>query len=326
MCWNLHTWPMSAPPGSHRVENVTEHSLRDAALASLHGVQVFKGHGTGNDFVIYPDFDGINDLTPMQVRALCDRHRGVGGDGILRVVRTDTVSEAAEQASQATWFMDYRNADGSLAEMCGNGARVFARYLYLAGLETSDHFSIATRRGVTEVVRHEDGDIELNMGRASAGAQEILPTVTIGEQHWLGVPVWTSNPHCVVFIDQYGAYKENTSQVLATLDLSRIPAIEPASVFPESANVEFVIQTGVNHLVLRVHERGVGETMACGTGACATMFAAAQRDGAPVEVAYNVESPGGMVTVRRDVNHDLHLRGPAVIVGSVTVTSAVTPA
>jgi diaminopimelate epimerase len=302
---------------------VTEHSLRDAALAGLEGVQVFKGHGTGNDFVIYPDYEGVQDLTPVQVRALCDRHRGIGGDGILRVVRTAKVEEVAEQATQATWFMDYRNGDGSLAEMCGNGARVFARYLYLAGLESADHFSMATRRGVTQVVRHDNGDIELNMGQASAGQVEVMPTVSVDERQWVGMPVWTSNPHCVVFVDEDGVHAENSSHLLATLDLSRIPAIEPASVFPESANVEFVVQTGLNHIALRVHERGVGETMACGTGACAAMFAAAQRDGAPLEVAYDVESPGGMVTVRRDVHNDLHLRGPAVIVSSITITSAV---
>jgi diaminopimelate epimerase len=126
----------------------------------------------------------------------------------------------------------------------------------------------------------------------------------------------------VVFINDDA---ENHSHLLTSLDLSRVLTIEPSSVFPESANVEFVIRAGSHHLVLRVHERGVGETMACGTGACAAMFAAATQDDAPIEVAYDIESPGGMVTVRRDSNNDLYLRGPAVIVGSVTITSAVTP-
>ncbi len=298
---------------------MTSHSLRDAALRSLHGVHLFKGHGTGNDFVIYPDYDGCADLTPEQVRALCDRHRGIGGDGVLRVVRTDCVPEVADQVSTTTWFMDYRNADGSTAEMCGNGARVFARYLNLAGLEAATTYAIATRRGPTQVVHHDDGDIELNMGPAAGASDHVVPHVSIGDHQWPGLPVWTANPHCVVFVEPPA--QENASQLLATLDLSRMPRIEPASVFPESANVEFVVRAAPQHLLLRVHERGVGETMACGTGACAVMWAAAYTDDAPVEVAYQIESPGGMVSVRRDANHDLHLRGPAIIVASVTITA-----
>jgi diaminopimelate epimerase len=294
--------------------------MRDDALLSLEGLRVFKGHGTGNDFVLVPDYDGLLDLTPEQVRALCDRHRGIGGDGVLRVVRTSRAAEVADQDGQATWFMDYRNADGSTAEMCGNGARVFARFLIQAGLESAPIYSIATRRGPTQVVHHEDGDIELNMGRASGRAGESA-MVTVSAHRWLGMPVWISNPHCVVFINTDEVAPENPSHVLATLDLSRIPTIEPAVLLPDGANVEFVVRSGPQHLLLRVHERGVGETMACGTGACAVMWAAAERDGAPVEVEYRVESPGGMVRVRRDPAGDLYLRGPAVIVASATVAS-----
>ncbi|MEI6229372.1 MAG: diaminopimelate epimerase [Actinomycetes bacterium] len=300
------------------------HSVRDDALVSMSGLRVVKAHGTGNDFVIVPDLEGVLDLTPEQVRALCDRHRGVGGDGVLRVVPTTLASEVADQASQASWFMDYRNADGSLAEMCGNGARVFARYLQVALLETTSQFSIATRRGPCAVELHGDGDVEINMGQATAPAVRVMPVVTVGDRGWNGSPVLTSNPHCVVFLEDGLAETENASQALATLDLTTKPNIEPSAVFPESANVEFVIRTGERHLMLRVHERGVGETMACGTGSCAAMWAAAVRDDAPVDVSYQVGSPGGTVTVRRDLNHDLHLRGPVALVASVVLGSGST--
>ena len=295
------------------------HSVRDAALASLAGLRVIKGHGTGNDFVIVPDPEGSLDLTPDQVQALCDRHRGVGGDGVLRVAPTVLSSEVADQGGSATWFMDYRNADGSLAEMCGNGARVFARYLREAGLETADAFAIATRRGVTHIQMYDDGDVEINMGPATTPALAELPIVRVRDRGWTGTPVFTSNPHCVVFVEDGLNDGENPSHVLATLDLSTKPVIEPAVVFPDSANVEFVIRISQRHLMLRVHERGVGETMACGTGSCATMWAAAQRDDAADVVAYQVESPGGTVTVRRDSHHDLFLRGPAMLVATVVI-------
>lgn len=296
-------------------------SVRDTALASLSGLRVVKGHGTGNDFVLVPDPEGVLDLAPEQVRALCDRHRGVGGDGVLRVVPTALAPEVSGQASQAAWFMDYRNADGSLAEMCGNGARVFARYLHVAGLETTSDFSIATRRGPCAVHLHDDGDVEINMGQASTPAVRAMPVVTVGDRGWNGSPVLTSNPHCVVFLEDGLAPDENASHVLASLDLTKKPGIEPAAVFPDSANVEFVIRVSERHLMLRVHERGVGETMACGTGSAATMWAAAVRDQAPVEVSYEVESPGGSVTVRRDREHDLYLRGPATLVASLVLGS-----
>lgn len=103
-----------------------------------------KGHGTENDFVILPDPDGALDLTGPMVAALCDRRAGIGGDGVLRVVRTKAV---AGLPGDAEWFMDYRNVDGSIAEMCGNGARVFARYLVDSGLAAPGEFDIATRGG-----------------------------------------------------------------------------------------------------------------------------------------------------------------------------------
>jgi len=133
------------------------------------GMRFAKGHGTENDFVILPDPDGELDLTEEAVRLLCDRRAGIGGDGILRVVRTRVLGEAlapsARTAERAEWFMDYRNSDGTVAEMCGNGVRVFARYLLHAGLVEGDVFEVGTRDGAKEARVEADGDITVDMGR-----------------------------------------------------------------------------------------------------------------------------------------------------------------
>ena len=289
-----------------------------SGLGSLAGVRVLKGHGTGNDFVIVPDGDVEYDLTPSQVRALCDRHFGLGADGVLRVVPTAAVREVAEQAPHARWFMDYRNGDGSIAEMCGNGARVFARYLVDAGLESGPEFAIATRGGSCVVRVESDGDITIDMGTATAPAQRAVPVVSVGALSWNGSGVFVPNPHCVVFLDD--------DEALAALDLSRTPGVEPRGMFPDGVNVEFVVRHGAptdRHVRMRVHERGVGETLSCGTGAVAVMVAAAERDGAPMETAYTIDVPGGKVVVTRRADAHLELRGPATIVATATIGGTV---
>ena len=275
---------------------------------------MLKGHGTGNDFVIVPDGDVEYDLTPSQVRALCDRHFGLGADGVLRVVPTAAVREVAEQAAHARWFMDYRNGDGSIAEMCGNGARVFARYLVDAGLETGTEFAIATRGGSCAVRVESDGDITIDMGTATTPAHRSVPVVSVGAMSWNGSGVLVPNPHCVVFLDDDDA--------LVALDLSRAPGVEPRGMFPDGVNVEFVVRHGAPtdcHVRMRVYERGVGETLSCGTGAVAVMVAAAERDGAPIETAYTIDVPGGKVVVTRRADAHLELRGPATIVATATI-------
>ena len=278
------------------------------ALASLAGVEVLKGHGTGNDFVLVPDPDAVLELTAAHVRALCDRRFGLGGDGVLHVVPTASSAEVADSAGEAQWFMDYRNADGTIAEMCGNGARVFARYLVDAGLETSDEFAIATRGGTCGVRIEADGDVSIGMGRATTPLLRAMPVVAVGAAQWNGAGVIVPNPHCVVFVDD--------AETLAGLDLSSPPSVAPQAMFPKGVNVEFVVAEGSpadRHVRMRVHERGVGETLSCGTGAVAVMVAAAARDEAPEETAYTVEVPGGSVVVTRRAGGDLELRGPAVI-------------
>jgi diaminopimelate epimerase len=278
-------------------------------LAGLAGLEVLKGHGTGNDFVLVPDPDDAHDLTPAQVRALTHRRFGLGADGVLRVVPTRAVPEVADQADEAAWFMDYRNGDGSIAEMCGNGARVFARHLVDAGLETGREFAIATRGGVCAVRIEDDGDVSIDMGVAIPPRLRAMPDVQVGAAGWNATAVEVPNPHAVVFLDD--------ADTLDELDLSAAPSVGPPAMFPHGTNVEFVVRIGApeaHHVRMRVHERGVGETLSCGTGACAVMWAAAARDEAPTETAYTVDVPGGAVVVTRRADSHLELRGPAVIV------------
>jgi diaminopimelate epimerase len=289
----------------------------DAMIADLRGLEVLKGHGTGNDFVLLPDPEAAYAVTPEQVRALTDRHRGIGGDGVLRIVPTASSPEVADQAEAARWFMDYRNHDGSLAEMCGNGARVFARHLIDAGLETRPEFAIATRGGTRAVRVEDDGSISVDMGVATSSRLRAMPVVRSGQGGWNGTAVFVPNPHCVVHLDD--------PEQLDELDLSTAPEVAPPAVFPDGVNVEFVVRVGdpaQRHVRMRVHERGVGETLSCGTGAAAVMWATAARDEAPIETAYVVDVPGGRVTVTRDADEHLWLRGPAVVVGRITLGGA----
>jgi diaminopimelate epimerase len=280
-------------------------------MARLNEVPFVKGHGTGNDFVIIPDVDGRLQLDDEQVRWLCDRHTGIGADGVLRVVRTEHVPEFAEFALVAEFFMDYRNADGSVAEMCGNGARVFVRYLDATGLVTDNDVVIATRGGLRSVTINSDRSITIDMGMATTPRARALPHVTVGDRTWPATGVLVPNPHAVVFVDDL----EEAGDLLAA------PAVVPADVFPDGVNVEFVVDRGPNHVAMRVHERGVGETLSCGTGACAVAWAARRHGGddVPGESTWRVDVPGGTVHVTETVSGALLLRGPADLVARGTV-------
>lgn len=271
-----------------------------------------KGHGTENDFVIIPDHQNTLDLPPAVVARICDRRAGVGGDGLLRVVRSEAHPEARAMAPDAEWFMDYRNSDGSVAEMCGNGVRVFARHLGAAGLVEGGDLRIATRAGVREVHLPKDPaeGVTVTMGRPRLSGAEV--TVTVGERSWPAVQVDMGNPHAVVFVDD----------LAEAGPLRDAPALSPAQAYPEGANVEFVVvgkDPASRQVALRVHERGSGETRSCGTGACAVMVAAARRAGAePVRdgtpVSYRVDVPGGTLRVSERVDGQIEMTGPAVIV------------
>ncbi|HEX2316075.1 MAG TPA: diaminopimelate epimerase [Thermomonospora sp.] len=258
-----------------------------------------KGHGTENDFVILPDPGGSLDLRPETVAALCDRRAGIGADGVLRVVRAKTAGDPAAEAlaGEAEWFMDYRNADGSVAEMCGNGVRVFARYLVDAGLAAPGEWDVATRAGLRRVTLGTSGDVSVDMG-APVVLGEGRATLA-GEEH-TGLRISMGNPHLACPVDR----------PVRDLDLTRAPDYDPA-VFPEGLNLELFRPVGDHHVEMRVHERGSGETRSCGTGAVATAVAAAGPSMPPGE--WRVDVPGGRVTVVLD-GRTSHLRGPAVLV------------
>ncbi|MEU3506302.1 diaminopimelate epimerase [Streptomyces longwoodensis] len=270
-------------------------------------IAFLKGHGTENDFVIVPDPDNALALPPAAVAALCDRRAGIGGDGLLHVVRSAAHPEARAMAAEAEWFMDYRNGDGSIAEMCGNGVRVFARYLQHAGLVTGGDLAIATRGGVKSVHIDKDGDVTVGMGRAVLPAGDV--TVSVGERSWPARNVNMGNPHAVAFVDD----------LAHAGDLYAPPPFSPASAYPDGVNVEFVVDRGPRHVALRVHERGSGETRSCGTGACAVAVAAARRDGADpaatgAPVTYTVDVPGGRLVITERPDGEIEMTGPAVIV------------
>lgn len=280
-------------------------------MARLNEVPFVKGHGTGNDFVILPDVDGRLDLTAEQVRWLCDRRHGIGGDGVIRVVRTEHVPEMADFAGVAEFFMDHRNADGSLAEMCGNGARVFVRYLDATGLVTDDDVVIATRGGLRSTRINPDRSVTIDMGLATTPRARALPHVTVGASSWPATGVLVPNPHAVVFVDDLDEAG----------DLRTPPSVVPQDVFPDGVNVEFVVDRGPQHVAMRVHERGVGETMSCGTGACAVAWAARRRGETEQvgESTWQVDVPGGTVHVTETATGSLLLTGPADLVARGTV-------
>jgi diaminopimelate epimerase len=266
-----------------------------------------KGHGTGNDFILIPDFEGEIEITPEQVRYLCDRHFGLGADGVIRVVRTARVPEVASMADSAEWFMDYRNADGSLSEMCGNGSRVFARYLDATGLITDAELQIATRGGIRTVSMESDLNITVDMGIPTTPPGTAV--VTVGSRQLPAVGVMIPNPHAVSFVESLDDAG----------DLRVSPGIAPASIFNEGANVEFVVVRGENHIAMRVFERGVGETLSCGTGACAAAFAYLRRIDAPVGSQVRVDVTGGTLTIIETESGQLLMRGPADLVARGTV-------
>jgi diaminopimelate epimerase len=282
-----------------------------------------KGHGTGNDFVLFADPSGEVELTAPQVAAICDRHFGVGADGVLRAVRSESIPEGAAALAEdpaAEWFMDYRNADGSIAQMCGNGIRVFARYLIeegLAELEPGGTLPIGTRNGVRDVQRNTTG-FQADLGRWELSGGEPLVRAREISVARPGLGISVGNPHVVVALA--------SAEELSTADLSYIPLIDPAPA--DGANVEFVVaadplvRDGVGHIMMRVHERGSGETLSCGTGAVAAALATRYWAGAGAPHQWRVDVPGGTLGVRmfpaEDGEH-VSLSGPAdlVFVGQI---------
>jgi len=261
-----------------------------------------KGHGTRNDFVLVTDADDARPLTDDDVRFLADRRSGIGGDGVLRAVRARHVP--GWDGDPDLWFMDYRNADGSIAEMCGNGVRVFARYLVEEGLvpEGTTSIDLGTRAGLRTAELLPDGRVRVWMGRPEIN--DAGTVVRVDGQEWGATSVDVGNPHAVVLLGEGDA--------LAALDLGDAPEWTPRANFPHGVNVEFVDELAEDRVRMRVFERGVGETESCGTGTVAVASAVARAHG-KTEGRWTVEVPGGEVVVDL-AGGEAWLTGPAVIV------------
>ncbi len=265
-----------------------------------------KGHGTLNDFVLVTDPDGSSEPSDDLVRFLCDRRAGIGGDGYIRAVPARHVR--SWEGDPDLWFMDYRNADGSLAEMCGNGLRVFARYLVEEGLvdPAQTTLSVATRAGMRTATLLPDGRVRLGMGRVDLSGTPA--SVAVGGQSWGATAVDVGNPHAVVNLD--------SDEDLDSIDLA-VPPVVSEEIFPAGVNVEFVLPVAEQVVRMRVHERGVGETPSCGTGTVAVAAAQARSLG-HLSGTWRIIVPGGEVEVELD-NGEAWLTGPAEIVARGTV-------
>jgi diaminopimelate epimerase len=278
--------------------------------------RVLLGHGTENDFVVLPDPDGSvwpeARLDADLVRRLCDRRAGLGGDGVLRLVRSVHVPDAPEvlgaDLDACEWFMDHRNADGSHAEMCGNGIRLFLHALIAEGLldrsACTDGVLVGTRGGPRRVGAAADGGYWVDMGPAREFGRR---TAELDGRTFAGLAVSMGNPHLAALTDVD----------VATLDLAREPGFD-AGLFPDGVNVELVnvVEPGA-HIRLRVFERGVGETRSCGTGACAAAYAALAHEGR-TEGTVVVDVPGGRLSVQIGPRTTV-LTGPAVLVSTGTL-------
>jgi diaminopimelate epimerase len=271
-----------------------------------------KGHGTQNDFVLLPDLDAELTLTAARVAAVCDRRRGLGADGVLRIttagvaVTAGVLDRLPDGVSAGDWYMDYRNADGSTAQMCGNGVRVFAHYLRASGVESRDEFVVGSLAGPRPVtLHHVDGtnaDVTVDMGKANRlGTGQVM----VGGRRFTGLAVDVGNPHLACVDRQLSA------EQLAALDVGAPVQFDRAQ-FPDGVNVEVLTAPAGGSVRMRVHERGVGETRSCGTGTVAAAVAALADTGADTGTL-TVRVPGGDVVVTI-TDATSYLRGPSVLV------------
>ena len=279
-----------------------------------------KYHGTGNDFVMIEDVADKVELTSDLVALLCDRHKGIGADGLIRIAPSD----------RADFFMDYWNADGATAEMCGNGVRCLAKYVLERGLTDKTELEVDTRAGVKRLWLDVDAgtvrSVRVDMG-PPALERSAIPMTGGGDDRFVGEPfpdagpeyrataVSMGNPHLVLV----GASD------LGELDLPRIgPPLEHHPDFPQRTNVEFIRVRGERAIDVRVWERGVGETMACGTGACASLVGASEMG--LVGRSATIRFPGGDVEVQWAEDGRVYLTGPATFVFDGELADTLLPA
>lgn len=266
-------------------------------------IQFTKGHGTGNDFVLVLDRVGQLDLSEAEIRKICDRNFGIGADGLIvvRPTKGSEVESLLSEEPEAKWFMDYRNRDGSKAEMCGNGIRVFARYLLehsLADIPQGSTLPVATRAGIKDLTQTATG-FAVDLGPWKLSEAEVLVRAQGLQVARPGLHVNLGNPHVVVALADLDE--------LENLDLHRAPSLDPIS--DSGANVEFVVpgdplvEEGVASLTMRVHERGVGETLSCGTGVAASAIAIRHWAGG-TQNNWRVNVPGGELAVKMFATED----------------------
>lgn len=277
------------------------------------GVPYRKGHGTGNEFILVNGLDGYfadpKSLTPEIAQKICNRESGLGADGILRVAKASELD-----VDDAKYFMDYTNADGSKSATCGNGLRVFARYLVEAGLESRGQFTIATRAGtVTVAISETDSDftnIAVTMGRVSLGPMDVSVHTETGS--WPAVGIAGMNNHAISVVED----------IADAGSLDEIPTALPAGIYPDGVNFEFIQTKSPTHIAMRTHERGVGETLSCGSGSCAAAYVHATSNHLNDPWTVQVDVLGGTVYVDSDTDGILTLRGPAVFVSEGTIDSS----
>jgi diaminopimelate epimerase len=278
-------------------------------------IQFTKYHGLGNDFILIDNRQSPTPLvTPTQAIAMCDRHFGIGADGVIF---------ALPGADNCDYTMRIFNSDGSESEMCGNGIRCLAKFVeHLDGKNAPFTYKIHTLAGVIKPELLTDGNITVDMGLPRLLAAEIPTTLGgadtkvinaplgVAGKSWLATCVSMGNPHCVVFVED-----------IQSIDIAAIgPQFENHPVFPQRTNIEFIEFITPNYLKMRVWERGVGATLACGTGACAAVVAAVLNEKS--DRTCTVELPGGCLQITWSATDDrLYMTGPAqaVFTGSVEV-------
>lgn len=260
------------------------------------------GHGTENDFLILFDPQSEQEISPSDIAKMCNRSTGIGADGFIRAIK-----------KSGKWFMDYSNSDGSVAEMCGNGIRVMARYLVERGYQPEGIFAIDTRAGIKHLRVPNEGDISVNMGQVVDEMEEI--EVLHNGRAWSGYNISVGNPHAVVFVDSLDDVGS----------LEQAPIVNPSSSYPEGVNVEFVELTGESEAKMRVHERGVGETRSCGTGTCAVALAASLHRKEKLPAVWTIYPPGGRLIVDLDGHSNATLIGAAVLIKDYDISGYLTP-
>lgn len=316
-------------------------SIADTLAQASCDQRVLKAHGTGNDFVVVIDMDDDIELTPALVAALCDRHFGIGADGVIRITATvpaDVSAEVAAAVVDAPVFMDYHNADGSIVQMCGNGVRVVAKIVHDHGVlpvAEGARLAIGTRAGMRPVTV---------MGSAGADGALTVAHVTVD----MGAPVqdatavgltdgafegdvWSFQLHGDAIAPATtfaGMSMGNPHAVTVVADVDEVdlgrfgPAVETHPAFSGGVNVNVVQVIDDARLRLRVWERGVGETMACGTGACATVAVMAVAEAVDLDRPVDVDVPGGRLTIERDERGHLMMTGPVEVVATVALDPA----